>query len=223
MTARVALYYAPVLKDPLWQAGCTWLGRDPETAATLQQPDVPGIHAITADARVYGFHCTLKPPMRLATNYGAFLDAAAALARGIAPFAMPRLHVADLSGFLAVREAEPCPALQSLADLCVAGLDRHRAPPDDAELARRRKGGLSAAQEANLMRWGYPGVLAAWGFHMTLTRRLDDAERAAFQPAAETHLAAALLYPRRIEHVCVFTQAGPGAPFTIAERLPLRG
>jgi len=223
MSVRVALYYAPALDDPLWKAGCTWLGRDPETAATLPQPDLPDIHAVTADARIYGFHCTLKPPMRLATNYGAFLDDAAALARGIAPFAMPRLHVADLSGFLAVREAEPCPTLHALADACVAGVDRHRAPPDAAELARRRKDGLSPTREANLVRWGYPGVFGEWRFHMTLTRRLSIPERAVLQPAAEMHLAAALPQPRRVKDVCVFTQLGPGAPFTIAERLPLRG
>lgn len=223
MSVRVALYYAPALSDPLWPAACAWLGRDPETAAILAQPDLPDIRAVTADARLYGFHCTLKPPMRLQTNYGAFLDDAAALARGLAPFAMPRLHVADLSGFLAVREAEPCPALRALADACVAGVDRHRAPPDEAELARRRQGGLSAAREANLLRWGYPGVFEEWRFHMTLTRRLTDAERVVFLPAATAHLAGALPHPRRVQDICVFTQGQPGAPFTIAERLPMRG
>ncbi len=220
---RVALYYAPALSDPLWRAGCAWLGRDPETAATLPQPDVPDIHAVTADARLYGFHCTLKPPMRLSTNYNAFVDDAAALARGLAPFAMPPLHVADLSGFLAVREAEPCPAFYALADVCVAGMDHHRAPPDAAELVRRRQGGLSEAREANLVRWGYPGVFNEWRFHMTLTRRLTDTERAVFLPAAQDHLAAALPHPRQVEEICVFTQAGPGVAFTIAERLPMRG
>ncbi len=220
---RAALYYAPALTDPLWPQACAWLGRDPETAVTLKQPDLPDIHAVTAEARLYGFHCTLKPPMQLRTNYGAFVDDAATLARGLAPFAMPRLHVADLSGFLAVREAEPCPALRTLADACVAGVDRHRAPPDEAELARRRGAGLSAARDANLLRWGYPGVFDEWRFHMTLTRRLTDAERAVFLPAAAAHLADALPHPRRVTEICVFTQAGPGAPFMIAERLPMRG
>jgi len=223
MTVRVALYYAPSHRDPLWRAACAWLGRDPETAVTVLQPDVPGIQAMTADARLYGFHCTLKPPMRLATHYAAFLDDAAALAAGIAPFDMPPLHVADLSGFLAVREATPCTALQALADACVAGVDRHRAPPDDVELARRRGTGLSPGREAMLVRWGYPGVFAEWRFHMTLTRRLTVGEHAIVRPAAEAHLAAALPHRRRITDICVFTQAGPGAPFTIAERLPLRG
>lgn len=223
MSVRVALYYAPALSDPLWPAACAWLGRDPETAATLPQPDLPDLHAVTADARQYGFHCTLKPPMRLRTNYQAFVDDAAALARRLAPFTLPPLRVADLSGFLAVREAVPCPALRTLADACVAGVDRHRAPPEEAELARRRASGLSGAREANLLRWGYPGVFDEWRFHMTLTRRLTDAERAVFLPAAEAHLAGALPHPRQMNEICVFTQGQPGAPFTIAERLPMRG
>ncbi len=220
---RVALYYAPAPFDPLWRAACSWLGRDPETAATLPQPPVPGIAEVTADARLYGFHCTLKPPMWLSTDYASFMADAERLAARLKPFSLPRLAVADLSGFLAVRETEPCPALRTLADACVADVDRHRALPTEHELARRRGAGLSASRERMLARWGYPGVFEEWRFHMTLTRRLSDAERAVFRPAAEAHLADALPHPRRVMELCVFTQPGPGAPFRIAERLPLRG
>ena len=223
MIPRFALYYAPALSDPLWPAACTWLGRDPETAATLTQPDVPDIHAITADARQYGFHCTLKPPMRLLTAYDAFAEDVAALARQLPAFDMPPLHVADLSGFVAVREAAPCLKLRLLADACVAGLDRHRAPPPEAELARRRANGLSPSQEANLQRWGYPGVFDDWRFHMTLTCRLTPPERATYLMAAQAHLDAALAHPRRMDSICIFTQPADGQPFILAERFPLRG
>ncbi len=181
---------------------------------------MPGIEAITADARLYGLHCTLKPPMRLATPYPAFRAAAAAVAGSLAPFELPPLAVADLSGFLALRETRPSPELQALADACVERMDRHRAPPDEAELARRRKGGLSPEGEAMLQRWGYPGVFGLWRFHMTLTRRLDAADRAMLQPIAQAHFAASLAHPRRVVELCIFTQAAYGAPFLIAERLP---
>ena len=220
---RVALYYAPALIDPLWRAGCTWLGRDPETAATLTQPAVPDLPALTDDPRLYGFHATLKPPMRLATSFQAFLAETQALAATRQPFVLPPLAVADLSGFLALRETRPCPELHALADACVTALDHHRAPPDAAELARRRRHGLPPAQDAMLVRWGYPHVLETWFFHMTLTRRLSDAERAVVRPAAETWFAEALGHPRTIDSICIFTQAGSGAPFLIAERLPLSG
>jgi hypothetical protein len=188
----------------------------------MQQPNVPGIEALTADPRLYGFHATLKPPMRLATAYDAFIEDAERLASHIPAFDLPPLSVQDLSGFLALRETQPSPELQALADACVTGLDEHRAPPDDAELARRRKNGLPPAQEAMLVRWGYPHVLETWFFHMTLTRRLTPDERALIRPAAEAHFAAALTHPRRVDALTIFTQAGPGAPFLVAERLPLR-
>ena len=217
---RVAVYYAPAVSDPLWRAGCIWLGRDPETAAVLAQPGLPGIAEVTADASLYGLHCTLKPPMHLATSYRAFLEDAAALASTLRPFDMPPLAVARLSGFLALRETRPSPALQSLADACVAELDRHRAPPSPEELARRRAGGLSPARDAMLQRWGYPGVFGEWRFHMTLTRRLAEAEQDFWLPAATAHMGPALGMARRVTELCVFTQAGPGTPFLVAERLP---
>ncbi len=58
---------------------------------------------------------------------------------------------------------------------------------------------------------------------MTLTRRLTPDEQADYRPAAEAHFAAALAIPRRVLDVCLFTQAASGAPFLLAERLPLRG
>jgi hypothetical protein len=178
---------------------------------------------ITADARLYGFHATLKPPMRLARPWAALLDDAAALARGIAPFDLPPLQVADLGGFLALRESAPCPPLHALADACVTELDTHRVPADAAEIARRRKSGLPPEQDAMLLAWGYPHVLATWRFHMTLTRRLPPAERAGIMPAAEAYFAAALAVPRQVADICIYTQAEPGAPFRLAERLPLGG
>ena len=129
----------------------------------------------------------------------------------------------DLGGFLALRETTPCPALHALADACVVDLDAHRTPPDAADLAKRRRSGLPPAQDAMLVRWGYPHVLETWRFHMTLTRRLTAEERASIQPAAESHFAASLAIPRRVEEICLFTQAASGAPFRLAERFALGG
>ena len=58
---------------------------------------------------------------------------------------------------------------------------------------------------------------------MTLTRRLTPAEHAAYRPAAERYLARALAHPRRVDALCLFTQAEPGAPFLIGERIALGG
>ena len=222
---RVALYSAPPIDDPLHDAASTWLGRCAETNAPRRQPELPDIAAITADARGYGFHATLKAPMRLAegVTWERFVSEVESLAAGTRPFTLPRLSVQDLNGFLAIRDAEPSPALQALADLCVAAVDHLRAPLTEAELARRRKNGLPPAQEALLQRWGYTYVFGEFLFHMTLTRRLTAAEKEIYLPAATDFFDPLLEQPRRVTDIALFTQAAPGAPFTIAQRIPLRG
>lgn len=224
-TMRVALYYAPPPDDPLHAAASIWLGRDAETNAPKRQPDLPDIAAITADARGYGFHATLKAPMRLAdgVTWERFVAEVEAMAAGIRPFALPPLSVQDLNGFLAIREAEPSHALQAFADLCVAAVDHLRAPLTEPELARRRKSGLPPAQEALLKRWGYTYVFGEFFFHMTLTRRLTAEEKAIYFPAATDFFDAVLSQPRRVADLCLFTQSAPGAPFLIARRIPLGG
>jgi hypothetical protein len=79
-------------------------------------------------------------------------------------------------------------ALTALAARAVQELDMFRAAPNEAELAKRRTARLSAAQDAHLLRWGYPYVLDQFRFHLTLTGPLQ-AELAA---QAETALAAPL-------------------------------
>ncbi|HVY16833.1 MAG TPA: DUF1045 domain-containing protein [Rhodopila sp.] len=223
--ARVAIYYAPAADDALARLSSAWLGRDPVTNAPVRQPDIDGIAEVTAEPRLYGFHATLKPPMRLVegTDWRDLMAAVRAMAARIAPFDLPPLAVRDLHGFLALRETEASAPLQALADACVAELDAFRAPPPAEELARRRKASLSAEQDAMLLRWGYPYVFGTWFFHMTLTRRLSAEEKARLAPAAEAWFAPALAQPRRVRDICVFTQAETGAAFTLAERVRLRG
>ncbi len=222
---RVAVYYAPQSDDPLFADAAAWLGRDPASRAPLPQPGIPGLLEVTAEPRTYGFHATLKPPMRLkdGRQWSDVVEAATELADAVAPFELPRLAVADVHGFLALRETEPCPPLQALADACVERLDHLRAPPTEEEIARRRKASLTPLQDEMLLRWGYPYVFETWFFHMTLTRRLNADEKRVYMPAAQRHLAQALNVPRRVTDICLFVQPGPGEPFVIKERLTLRG
>jgi putative phosphonate metabolism protein len=222
---RIALYWAPELDDPLHAAGSAWLGRDAETGAALAQPTIAGhdIAALTADPRGYGLHATLKPPFRPTAAYEAVRKAAVQFAARVAPFQLPPLSVQDLDGFLALRENAPCSPLHALADAAVEALDAYRTPPDEAELARRRRSGLSPRQDAHLLKWGYPHVFEDWRFHVTLTRRLKPEEREGVTEAALRHFEGVAGVPRRVASVCLFTQAAPGAPFLIAERLPLGG
>jgi putative phosphonate metabolism protein len=222
---RLALYWAPAGDDALHARGSAWLGRDAQSGDVIAQPLVDGIDLAqaTADPRGYGLHATLKPPFRLRHGYAAARADAAALAALTAPFDLPPLAVHDLDGFLALRESAPCPALHALADACVSDLDAHREPPDAAEIARRRPDRLTMAQRAQLDRWGYPYVFEEWRFHVTLTRRLSPDEKAVLMPAVTAFLGDAPGHARRVDAISLFVQPAPGAPFTVAERLPLRG
>jgi hypothetical protein len=207
---RVAVYYAPSPDDPLAAASASWFAE-------------PARAAITEDARRYGFHATLKPPFRLrdGTVWPEVLAAASALARGIPAFPLPRLAVADTHGFLALRETEPSPALQALADAAIAELDHLRAAPTEAEITRRRPDRLAAPERRMLERWGYPYCFATWFFHMTLSMRLDGAGHARWRPEAEAHFAASLAAPRMVDAIALFVEPTPGAAFTAAARIPL--
>lgn len=222
---RAAIYWAPGPEDALHRLGSQWLGRDTVTGAALAQPALPGldIAELTAEARGYGLHATVKPPFRLATSWAALRADAAALAARTKPFALPPLRLAEHHGFLALLESERSAALQAFADACVTDLDAHRLPPTEAEIARRKPERMTERQRAHLYRWGYHYVFEDWWFHVTLSRRLDAAEMAVMRPALEAFLGDVPAQPRRVTELCLFTQAGPGAPFLLAERLPLLG
>jgi hypothetical protein len=216
---RAALYWAPALNDPLWDLGCAWLGRDAETGATCPQPPIDGISGFTAEPAQYGFHATLRPPLRVATGWDEFRAVAANIARATRPFALPPLEIAVIGGFLALRETMPCQPLQDFADRCVELTNAHRLQPSASELQRRRAAGLSPRQESNLQRWGYPYVMQDWFFHLTLTHKLSLSEQQTLLPHAQRHFAMALKSPRLVESLCIFTQLD--GPFLIAERFSL--
>jgi hypothetical protein len=222
---RIALYYAPGTDDPLHQRASAWLGRDAVSGAEISQPAIAGIDIAeaTADARGYGFHATLKPPFRVQGDIQAALQTTRDFAARTASFTLPPLQITDLDGFLALREAAPCPPLQALADGAVTALDPHRAPATEAEIARRKPENLSPRQREYLAAWGYPYVFAEWRFHMTLTRRLTPAEKAIILPAVTDALGDTPSISRTVMDICIFAQAAPGAPFIILERLKLRG
>jgi putative phosphonate metabolism protein len=230
MSARYAIYYAPSPGSLLWQAGCRWLGSEPDTQQALAQPAVPGlpaerVAALTRAARRYGLHATLKPPFRLADGQDRdTLDAAlAAFARAQAPFGCSTLALGVLSGFLALRPAARCAALDALADACVIRFDGFRRPADEQELARRRGTGLTARQEELLLRFGYPYVLEEYRFHITLTDRLAPADRAILAPWLARYFSDALSEPLTLHDICLFVQEQANAPFRLLRRHPLGG
>jgi hypothetical protein len=222
---RHAVYFVPELTHPLWSAGCTWLGRaaDGSAATAASRPE-------TATPWRYGWHATLKAPMRLASGVSEahWLEAVAEVAVQHTPFALPLLAVAILGDFLALRPVQPLPAahqMRRLADDCVLQLDRCRAPFAADNLARLQEAEHDLRRRANVARNGYAHVLDDWRFHMTLTGSLAglSAEGAdALCATAERHFAAALHVPLRCDALCLFVEPAPGEPFELRHRVGLR-
>lgn len=231
MTARYAIYFAPAEDSPWWRFGCAWLGYDARRAAEVSQPAIPGVAprdfaAITAAPRRYGFHATLKAPMRLAAGVdaGALTASLARFAAGRARFTLPRLQVVRMGGFLACVMTSRDPELHALADACVREFDAFRAPPTGAELAKRHAGGLDAEQSTLLDRWGYPHVFGRFRFHMTLTGMLDHVDAATVRDvtaAAAAAVDALADAPLVCDAVCLFVQAAPDARFVLMDRFTL--
>jgi hypothetical protein len=98
------------------------------------------------------------------------------------------LTLTTLGGFLALTPTGDLTALERVASACARDLDTFRASASQAALARRRSAGLSARQEALMQEWGYPYVMEEFRFHLTLSGRLAQADRAAWMETARAHL-----------------------------------
>lgn len=225
MPYRQALYFAPAPEHPLWEAGCRWLGRD---ARAGQPVSPPARDHVVAPWR-YGWHATLKAPMRLAggVTQDQWLQAVQQFAASRSPFFMPALQVGWLGGFIALRPAELIDQdhpLQRLADACVIGLDPWRAAPTDAELQRHLHALTDARRQTLARHYGYPHVLEHWRFHMTLTddiSHLPTDERTALLQSARHCFATALSRPLRCDAICIFAEPGSGQPFVLTHRIAL--
>lgn len=227
--ARYALYFSPEDDSALARFGWDWLGRRPGDPALLPLPEV-GLDpvrqaAVVADARRYGFHATLKPPFRLADGSSPqeLYAAAEAFARHRAPFAEPPFVLAELHGFLAMRPAPLSPAIAALADDCVRHFDRFRVPAGPEERRKRLAQSLTERQKRYVEVWGYPYVFEEFRFHMTLTCRLDEAERAAYRAVLRGLAGAAQAEPVAFDSLCLFEQTRAEAPFVLARRFAFGG
>lgn len=222
---RYAIYYAPE-PGPLADLAAHWLGWDAAAGRALPHPDLAGlprpVAEITETPRKYGFHGTIKPPFRLAPGQTAeaLHRACADLATRLAPVTLDGLHLSQLGGFLALTPQGDARALADLAATVVRDLDAFRAPPTEAEIARRRPERLTARQRALLDQWGYPYVMEEFRFHLTLTGDLGTPEASAVAAALRPHLAPHLPRPFVIRDLCLFGEATDGM-FRILHRYTL--
>ncbi|MEM6372835.1 MAG: DUF1045 domain-containing protein [Pseudomonadota bacterium] len=214
MFTRFAVYYTPAPGSPLAVFGAHWLGWDSAQGVTRPHPPVDGLRVaeVTATPRKYGFHGTIKPPFRLAegTTAQGLSDAIEALCADAGPVTLEGLELARLGRFLALVPAGDAIPLADLAARAVRELDAFRAPPDAAELEKRRAKRLNAAQEAHLRAWGYPYVLDQFRFHLTLTGPLDAETGAAAHEALATQIADLSLAPFAVDALTLLGEGEDG-------------
>ena len=227
---RYAIYFAPAPHTQLWSLGSRWLGRDAKTGETLArpepiQPDNGG--QLTSSPRRYGFHATLKPPMRLrtGTTIGQLCVKLAAWAQRQSPFSV-RLKCAALGKFIALvpETTADSTRMSSLAADCVELLDEFRQPPTHDELARRRSAGLSHRQDEMLVRYGYPYVMSEFRFHMTLSNAIaDEVLRTQFWNKASLWFAEVLSEPVPVNQVAIYNENESGGNFSWFKTFALGG
>lgn len=205
LPARYAAYFVPESASALARLGSALLGRDSETGHSAPQPLIPGfppetLRALTAEARRYGLHATLKAPffLRSGATERDLLRLAREFAASQAPIALARLGVERIGSFFALvpraetpREQDALERLNALAAAAVARFDPLRAVPTEREITRRNPQALSARQRELLAAWGYPYVFDEYRFHITLTDRLfNEAAARVMQEQLRAHFAA---------------------------------
>ena len=221
---RFAVYYAP-RPGAFAQATAEWLGWDPVTGAPCPQPELPGIPypaVLTAEARRYGFHGTIRAPFKLAEGVTPILaaEAVAELATRLPPVRCEGMRLENLQGFLALTPMGCEAALLELAAAVVEGTNTLRAPLTEAEIARRRPESLTPRQRELLGLWGYPYVMEEFRFHLTLTDHLPDPDPV--QDRLSDHFAAVLPSPFAVEDLCLFGEDDAGR-FHLLHRYALTG
>jgi Protein of unknown function (DUF1045) len=223
---RYAVYYAP-REGGFADRTAEWLGWDAIAGAPLPQPDLPGIPfpaVLTAEARRYGFHGTIRAPFRLADGVspGAAAEVVAGLAARLPAVTSEGLVVENLQGFVALTPRGCEAAVLELGAAVVEGTNALRASLTGAEIARRRPETLKPRQRELLARWGYPFVMEEFRFHLTLTDRLPEAEIGSVMAALSAHFAPVLPRPFVIEDLCLFGEDANGR-FHLLHRSALTG
>ena len=225
---RYAIYFVPRPQTVLARLSAHWLGWDVNSGENVikQPPDglpVP-LPQITQKPRKYGFHGTLKAPFRLAEGVSpSELEAALAEFARTTPAAdIGRMKVARLGRFVAIIPDGPAEALGQLAAARVTQFDRFRAPLTQSDLARRRSAGLTDAQDAHLVAWGYPFVLDEFRFHCTLSGPMEPPQAKLVADIAQRYFSDALHKPIAVQDACLCGERADGQ-FVVIKRFALTG
>ena len=227
---RYAIYWAPREGSALATLGAAWLGREARSDRALKRFAIKDFEdadltAITSEPCRYGLHATLKPPFVLAKDrtLPQFEAELRAFAARTAPVIASNLRVSRIGHFLALTLSARAPEIDALANACVRQFDVYRAPPTAQELRRRRRAGLTAAQDENLQRWGYPYVMDEFRFHVSLTGPVERSVADRLLPELTRLFAPVAEQPLELRDIALFAEPAPGLPFRLLRRCALEG
>ena len=226
--SRYSIFYVPAASDSRAQFGARWLGWDLNAGSAVAHLDLKNlpqdIATLTKRPRKYGFHGTLKAPFRLAESQSEkeLMTAVHAFCETRKPIDAGGFELALLGRFLAFVPKHQSAELQDLARDVVIGFDRYSAPLSEDDLMRRHKQKLSQQQEEYLQRWGYPHVLDAFRFHMTLSGSFGVEELLEVQKQLSPIVAPLLDAPWIIDALSVCGEREDGN-FEVIERVPFGG
>lgn len=172
---------------------------------------------LTTDARRYGFHATLRAPMRLAPGRteAELCAAADAFAAGRSPVVISCPRPAAMDGFRALLPGGDQDGLDALAAAALRAFEDFRAPLNEADVRRRRPERLTPSQRELLERWGYPYVLEEFRFHFTLTDPVPVERTAEVDAALEEHFADVAGVDVPLTAIVISVESVPGGPFEI--------
>ena len=210
---RYAIYFAPRESTSLAEFSQHWLGGEGDA-----------INPFVIKPRRYGFHATLKAPMRLAENmsFEKLCEQVDILSKKRAPVSLGFLKISQLGNFLAlVPERSRVHGLNKLAWKCVRFLDPLRAPMTHKQIAQRKN--LKHLEQENFDQWGYPYVGNQFRFHMTLTNDLSKPELVQARSQLDDCIGNSLIEPVTIDSLCIFGDPGNGRQFELLERFTLCG
>ncbi len=208
---RFAVFFVPRADTALAEFGRSWLGVEDKS------PD-PRINEFIASPRRYGFHATLKAPMRLRPGISPaeLLSEVKKLSQKLKPVVVGFLRLDRLENFLVLKPTSiKNSELDDLAWKCVRDLDHMRAPLSEAE--RRSKPGLSDDERRNLAKWGNPYVGDQFRFHMTLTSALSEQQLAIATLEIRLRLGRTLDQPVTIDSLCIFGDPGDAGAFKLVQ------
>ncbi len=212
---RFALYWTPLPETAIAEFGALWFGGfetfglAPELAARA-----------TKAPAVYGLHATLKAPFRLKDGVApeALRDALDYFCANRRAPAAGRLMLGHHQRYLTVMLDGNEADVDWLAAECVTHFDTFRAPFDEEEDARAEMDDLSPQEAAFLREFGYPYVLSAFRFHISLAGPLESAELDEVANALEPHLASFMSEPFQIQDLSLLGEPRSGGVFEVISR-----